>query len=114
MAKASDQIEAKNAEFYTDVGKFITTWAEIDNNLFNICHDVLGCSWQHAGIVYSRFKLLAAKLAFVDTLIVSVIPKPAKKNGGHIHKDEKLWRRIIAGISDRFGVRTRVAHSEAH
>src|SRR2546421_3776939 len=80
-----------SVEFYMYVGLCITAWAKVDEELFDILVDVLGTTRQLGSIIYYRITMLSGRLALVDELTLSVLPKSEKKNGGHHHALVVEW-----------------------
>jgi hypothetical protein len=78
-------------EFYMYVGYCITAWAKVEEELFDICVDLLGSKLERAAIVYYRLPSLSVRLGLVDELVASALPQRTKKNGGHDHPDLKAW-----------------------
>jgi hypothetical protein len=111
MTKAPGPDIPKDVAFYASVGRCITVWAEVDEKLFDICADVLGCERDRASIVYYRSTLVSAKLALVDELVVCALPKRSNHKGDH--PDVKEWKDIRKNIDTLLSVRTRIAHHPA-
>ena len=97
-------------EFYMYVGLCITAWAEVEEELFDICTAVLGTTRERASIVFYRLPLLSVRLALVDELVLSALPRRKKKDGGHDHTDVKTWKELKVEIEGLFGTRSRIAH----
>jgi hypothetical protein len=55
-------------EFHLMAGQCISQWAFTDSILFLICQRVLGCSTEHAAIVYYRTPTLDARLTLTSDL----------------------------------------------
>jgi hypothetical protein len=82
----------------------------VDEQLFNTCWDILGTKSELAAIVYYRTTTLGARLDLVAELVLSALPKPERKNGGHDSDAAKLWRELQSDIRDLLSERTRIAH----
>jgi hypothetical protein len=97
-------------EFHKRVGLCITAWATLEEQLFNICHSSLGSSKVRAAIVYFKIPGLDARLSLIDELVISVLPKPIREDGGHQHKDAATWAALCNRIRDQLSTRRRIAH----
>jgi hypothetical protein len=92
------------------VGYCITTWADVEENLFHILWKCLQCPIEQAAIVYYRTPTLDARLSLTDELVKHILPKPDRKSGGHPHPDVKQWNGIEAKFRQLLAVRRRIAH----
>jgi hypothetical protein len=63
-----------------------------------------------AAIVYFRVPGLDARLSLVTELVKAVLPKPARKNGGHTPPNVRKWIDLDSAIKDKLGIRRRIAH----
>lgn len=72
------------AEFHQQVGMCITAWANVNQQLFNICFDILGSTKDRVSIVFYSSPTIATRLRLVDELVLSVLPKREKKTGATI------------------------------
>jgi hypothetical protein len=96
--------------FFTWVGKCITSWAEVEEHLFEICHHVLGSTRHRTAIVYFRTPTIDARLNLTDELLLSILPRKDRPSGGHDHVDVKTWNEIRKGIIALLPTRNRLAH----
>jgi hypothetical protein len=62
-----DSVEQQK-EFYWLLGIEITIWAQLEEQLFNMCAQVLKAARHHVAIVYYRTPTLDARLTLVDEL----------------------------------------------
>src|SRR4051812_31103108 len=97
MTDSSDKLP-KKVEFYMYVGFCITAWAKVEEDLFDISQDLLGCSKEKAAIVYYRTPSMRARLELVDELMSTALPQRGRKNGGHDHPDLVAWTRIYSQV----------------
>jgi hypothetical protein len=111
MAKApSGPWQRLGDEFFLMVGNCITEWARVEDALFNICWRCLGGSKETAAIVYYRTPSIDVRMSLTDELVKSVLPKRARKSGGHDHSDVKLWNDIETDFRDLQQPRNQIAH----
>jgi hypothetical protein len=110
MAKPAEGKLLPKQEFYMYVGLCITAWAKVEDELFDICVDVLGCTQERASIVYYRTPTVSARLELVDELVLSALPRRTKKNGGHEHEDVKRWKAIKSDLVGMTTIRRKIAH----
>jgi hypothetical protein len=99
-----------NDQFLLRVGMCITSWAYLEEHLFSIFHTSLRCPKLQASIIYFKTPGLEARLSLTDELVVSVLPKPEREDGGHHHSDAIAWRKIRNAIYDQLATRRRIAH----
>ncbi|MBB4197402.1 hypothetical protein GGD83_001188 [Rhodoblastus sphagnicola] len=95
------------SEFFELVGRCITTWAWIDDELFRIFHCCVGPREQCA-IIFYRLPGLDARLSLTDEIVRSILPKKAP--GEHGHESIKEWSRILKQIRSLLTTRRRIAH----
>ncbi len=98
----------KGAEFFEALGRCIAAWAAVDEELFRIF------SWcisprEQAAIVYYRLPGLDIRLAHVDEIVRSILPKLGKP-GDHHHASVKTWSGMRATFDTLLGKRRRMAH----
>ena len=92
------------------VGYCVTAWAKIEEELFGILHDILGCSLERAAIVYYRQPTVSVRLGLVDEVSRTALPKRERESGGHDHEDLREWTRIRGSITELLETRSRIAH----
>lgn len=97
-------------EFYLWMGKCINLWADVDQQLFLLCHHALGTSHECAAIVYYRSPTPELRLSLVDELLKTCMPRRIKKNGGHDARIVKQWRSIRKKITEYKLIRNSMAH----
>jgi hypothetical protein len=98
-------------EFFWLLGIAMTVWAQLDEQLFRTCAQILKAAEHHAAIVYYRTPTLDARLTLVDELVQTIFP--GRKAGAHPHPSEKVWAAIGKEIRDELPIRNRLAHSPA-
>jgi hypothetical protein len=95
--------------FHMMIGYCIAEWANVDDELFRIFRDCVGPAEQ-CSIIYYRTPGLDVRLNLTDEIVKSVLPKTARKSGGHDHVSVKSWKAAIKDFRDLLGVRRRIAH----
>jgi hypothetical protein len=108
------KITASEIEFLMYVGYCITTWADVEEKLFDILWKCLKCPPEQAAIVYYRTPNLDGRLSLTDELVKHALPKPKRKSGGHPHPDVKQWNELEAKFRQLLSVRRRIAHHPFH
>ena len=53
---------------------------------------------------------MSVRLELVDELVLSVLPKRDKKDGGHDHPEVTLWKELKKETEGLFKIRSRIAH----
>jgi hypothetical protein len=96
-------------DFFIWLGKCITSWARVEDHLFEICVQSLGATRQRTAIVYYRTPTIDARLKLTDELVRTVLPK--KKGGDHDHSDVKIWDCLRKRIGSLLPTRNRLAHN---
>jgi hypothetical protein len=97
-------------DFLMWVGYCITTWAEVEEQLFQICWKCLHCPKEQAAIVYYRTPSLDARVSLTDELVKYILPKPERRSGGHDHVSVKAWKQIERKFRSLLPTRNRIAH----
>jgi hypothetical protein len=110
MTKPSSEKLSPNVDFYMHVGLCITAWAEIDEKLFEVFHDVMSTPQELSAIVYYQCPILSIGLELVDAVLATILPKRSRKDGGHHHADTRAWMAIKKRIDGLSGTRSRIAH----
>jgi hypothetical protein len=105
-------INDKHDEFFLWVGRCITVWASVDEELFAIFHECIGPKLQSA-IIYYRTNTIGARLALTAAIVESYFPKE-QKNGGKDHETVIAWRKVKKDFDDQLGTRNRLAHHPVH
>jgi hypothetical protein len=96
--------------FLMHPGYCISTWAEVEQKLFEICWKALQSPREQAAIVYYRTPTLDARLTLTDELLRHVLPKRERPNGGHDHPDVMAWDALDKEITELLPTRNRLAH----
>jgi hypothetical protein len=97
-------------EFHKMIGYCIAEWSRLEDELFQICRQCLKCPEEQAAIVYHRTPSVGGRLTLVDELVQFIMPKPARKSGGHPHDDLKLWNELVKKFRELSKTRSRIAH----
>jgi hypothetical protein len=97
-------------EFFTWVGKCITSWAQVEEHLFEICVTTLGAERHRVAIIYYRTPTLDARISLTDELARTVLPRRDPPDGGHGHPDTIMWGDVRRPIVGLLPVRNRLAH----
>ncbi len=97
-------------EFHMWIGYCISSWARVEERLFEVCWAALSCPKERAAIVYYRTPTLDARLKLTDKLVRSALPKPARKSGGHLHRHVSIWEALKREITSQLQTRSRIAH----
>lgn len=95
--------------FFRLVGRAITDWANIEEELFHICGTVLNAKPQHVAIVYYRTPTLDGRISLVDELVRSLFP--SRKTGEHATREELMWEKVMKILRDEKAIRRQLAHS---
>jgi hypothetical protein len=109
MKKPAEGKLLAKQEFYMYVGLCITAWAKVEDELFDICATVLGCTQERASIVYYRTPAVSARLELADELVLSALPRRVG-NGGHEHEDVKRWKALKKDLLGLTATRRKIAH----
>jgi hypothetical protein len=110
MANAPRSSQELGDEFFLMIGNCITQWAHVQDEIFEICRQCLGCSRQNAAIVYYRTPTIDARMSLADELVALALPTRLRKSGGHDHPDLKKWKKI----RDQFDALTTPRNQLAH
>ncbi len=100
--------EKEYAEFYQQVGECITSWALVEERLFDLCWTVLGTSRRKAAIVYAFNRSLSGRLRLSEELVAAMFPKPA--SGEQPSPEAKAWKEVRAKFTSLLPIRNALAH----
>jgi hypothetical protein len=95
-------------EFHREVGLAVTSWSNVDDQLFDICAAVTGTTRTEAAKKYSKAGMLGAKLKLVDKLVRSILP-PTKATEP-VHPDTAQWGAMVKELWAMTNIRARIAH----
>jgi hypothetical protein len=98
-------------QFFSALGKAITDWAHLEDELFGIVAAILKSDIRCASIVFYRTPSIEARLTLASDLWESRFPK--LKPGDHPHPSIKEWKKLEADIRSALPVRNRLAHHPA-
>lgn len=96
--------------FFDQIGRCITSWAEVERELFGICHAALGATYDRAAIVYGRTPSIETRLNLVNDLVSVSLPPRARSDGGHAGPLEKEWESLFCTIKGLLPIRNVLAH----
>ncbi len=102
-------------QFYHWVGRSVSNWATVDQNLFDVFRGCMGgAPYMQLAIIYYRIPGLDPRVGLTDEIVRATLPRRQRKNGGHEHADVIRWARIKTRISDELAVRRQIAHQEPY
>lgn len=107
MKEQRNKNKDSTSEFFELVGRCITVWAWIDDELFRIFHCCVGPREQ-CSIIFYRLPGIDARLSLTDEIVRSILPK--KMAGVHDHESVQKWKNIIKQIRGLLTTRRRIAH----
>ncbi len=105
----TESLHEKTREFFETLGRCISAWAMVDDELFRIFRDCIG-PYEQCAIIYYRTPGLDLRLNLTDEIVESVLPRPERKSGGHVHKSVKEWKALFNKFKKLLEVRRRLAH----
>jgi hypothetical protein len=111
MARRKSLHENLSDEFFARVGEAITNWADIDEQLFHTCHRIIGTTMERASIIYYRTPSLEARLNLTNDLMITALPRRARKSGGHVHESVVKWKKLSNDVHRALQIRNQLAHS---
>jgi hypothetical protein len=98
------------AAFYQYIGICISEWANVETQLFRLCAFVLKASTQHVAIVFRRTPTLETRLKLADELVMTVLPKRERQDGGHDAPIVIEWKAIQQEFRELMETRNHLAH----
>ena len=107
MTKLREELR-ESESFLANVGRCITSWAQIEEKLFDLCVIALKAPKKQTAIVYYKTPTIDSRLALVDELITAALPK--KKSGDHSTGAERLWDGITTEFRKLLPERNALAH----
>jgi hypothetical protein len=96
-------------EFMRFLGMCITEWAQIEEELFEICHAILRTRKEHTAIIYYRTPTLDSRLELAEELVTTMFPKP--ESGAHPSPERRIWKDIYDEVKNLLPKRNQLAHS---
>lgn len=108
--KPKTELQKRGEELMLMFGSCVTEWAAIDSDLFHIRWECLDCSKERAAIVYFRTPAIEARRTLTNDLLVTVLPKRERPNGGKDHPAVITWLEIMKGLAKLLRIRNRIAH----
>jgi len=104
----------KAKEFFYYVGRAITVWAHVDEQLSKLFASIIKTERrQHAAMIYYSTKTIGGRLALTNDFVKTVLPERDKAKGEHPSEIEKKWKALYDDIGDTLPIRNRLAHSKA-
>ena len=97
-------------QFFYYVGQCITSWAKVEEHLFEICTSCLGANRKQVAIIYYRTPTIDSRLQLVDELIRTILPQRESRDGAHDHPDVVVWDKLRKEIGAEFPTRNHIAH----
>ena len=97
-------------QFYLSMGECISAWAFVEDALFELCHAVIGCKKERAAIIFGRTPTLETRVALVSELMLTLLPKKERKDGGHDHAATRAWLDLVKEVKRLLPVRNTIAH----
>jgi hypothetical protein len=97
------------SKFYELLGRCISAWAIVDDELFRIFRDCLG-PYEQSAIIFYRTPGLDLRLHLTDEIVRSVLPKPERRSGSHPHRSVKSWKNLHSDFEALLSIRRRLAH----
>ena len=99
----------EGSKFYELLGRCVSAWAIVDEELFLIFRFCLG-PYEQSAIIFYRTPGLDLRLHLTTEIVLSALPKSEKKSGAHPHRHVKAWDRIVIDFQKLLSVRRRLAH----
>jgi hypothetical protein len=93
-----------------EIGRAITEWAAIQDQLYSIVLTVLRCAPRHAAIVFFRTPSIESRITLTDDLLKTVFPQTSEKPGSKPHPGYVVWMNIQADLRDETPIRNSLAH----
>jgi hypothetical protein len=93
-------------EFMLHLGKCISYWSHIENELYQMCRWLL-CSDMRGSVVYYRTPSVSSRIDLTTELLGTIFKK---SSNGHSHAQMKVWNAIIRRMKDDLEVRNQLAH----
>jgi hypothetical protein len=109
-ADSLTSIDPERDEHLLEIGRAITGWAAIQDELYSIVRTVRGCAPQHASIVFYRTPSIEARITLTDDLLKTIFPQPSEKPGSKAHPGYATWADIQKELREEVPIRNRLAH----
>ena len=105
--KSAKQVTRDAEQFYQMIGACITTWANVDEELFRIFRRCVGPLEQSA-IIYFKTPSLEVRRTLTEELVYSVLPKT--RSGDQPHPSVKAWKEASKSFQELSKIRGQIAH----
>jgi len=93
-----------------EIGRAITEWASVQDQLFAIVRLILRCSERHASIVFFRTPSIESRISLTDDLLKTVFPQTSDKPGSKPHPGYTVWTQIQKELRKETPLRNSLAH----
>lgn len=100
----------KVSAFLFLVGRAITEWARIEEQLYLIVDSILKTDSLLSAVVFYRTPTTRARITLTDDLVKTLYPK--KKSGDHDPPGLINWGSLRSDISTELNLRNRIAHHQ--
>lgn len=111
MSDAEFTSGKEGQRFLAALGRAITIWAELEDVLFKIVLDILGCTFERAAIVFYRTPSIDARLTLTADLVRTFFPR--HEPGEHPDERIKQWENLEKQIRSHLRIRNSLAHHHA-
>jgi hypothetical protein len=108
--KKSAPFFKRQDSFYIDVGRSVTAWSRLEDQLFLILLQALLIHGKLVAILFYRTPTLDGKLSLVDEIVRAVLPLRTPPNGGKEHPSVKIWMALQKDIKALLPERNAIAH----
>jgi hypothetical protein len=102
--------QVEQQELFASLGRAITDWANLEDELFEITASILGSSRHRTAIVFYRTPTLESRTTLTSDLVESLWP--SLEPGGHPAPLLKEWKTLQADIKSLLPVRNSLAHHQ--
>jgi hypothetical protein len=101
-------VNYEEREFYEAVGRAITNWANLEDVLFSITHEILNCTEEQAAIVFYQHNTLTGRLTLTHNLVRSHFPEKEDDAQPDIRLTQ--WSDLYAKVRNLISFRNDLAH----
>jgi hypothetical protein len=108
MAEHEILTDTDEVAFYAELGRAVTDWALVEQELFAITHSILNCTAERAAIVFYRTPTIDSRITLTDDLISSFFPR--HNPGEHPDTKLKLWNNLQRKMKEILPFRNKLAH----
>jgi hypothetical protein len=108
MSQPSPPTPEEQDQFFAALGRAITDWAYLEQELFEITAKILGCTRERAAIVFYRTPTIESRITLTRDLVYSALP--GHRPGEQPHPSVTIWEELQGDIKDNLSIRNRLAH----